>query len=102
MSLDDTSPFQVNQTETKPSGSRESLEYMRAVNYVFESPKWFANLLWGSLCLISTQIIPVVGQLVWVGYQFEIVEELLCRPPRKGYQDFDANRFKDYLMRVLF
>ena len=100
MSTDDFNPYQASKTDPKPAAhQRESLEYMRAVQYVFESPKWMTNLLWGGLCILTTQVIPVVGQLVWMGYQFEIVEDLLHSPSKRGYLDFDANRFKDYLMR---
>jgi len=103
MSIDDANPYQATAIDPKPpAGPRGSMEYMRAVHYVFESPKWMANLLWGSLCILSTSIIPFIGQLLWLGYQFEIVEELHCRPPAKGYPDFDMNRFKEYLMRGLW
>lgn len=100
MSIDESNPYQASAIDPKPAaGPRGSMEYMRSVHYVFESPKWFVNLLWGGLCLFSTSVIPIVGQLLWMGYQFEIVEELLCRPPSRGYQDFDINRFKEYVVR---
>ena len=103
MSTDETNPYQASGTDPKPpAGPRASMEYMQAVQYVFESPKWMANLLWGSLCLLSTSVIPVVGQLILMGYQFEIVEVLLCKPPKKGYPDFDPNRCVEYLVRGLW
>jgi len=78
------------------------MEYMRAVQYIFESSKWVTNLLWGSLCIISTIVIPIVGQLVLIGYQFEIVERLAIASEKTGYPDFDINRFKEYLLRGLW
>lgn len=103
MSTNDFNPYQASAIDPKPpAGPRGAMEYMRAVQYVFESPKWVMNLVWGSLCILSTSIIPIVGQLLWIGYQFEVVEELLCRPPVKGYPDFDLNRLKEYLMRGLW
>ena len=102
MSTDESNPYQPTATDPKLGAPRGSLEYMRAVQYVFESPNWMMNLLWGSLCLLSAQVIPVVGQLLWMGYQFEIVEDLLCSPPKRGYVDFDINRFKEYLLRGLW
>ncbi len=103
MSTDDSNPYQASTTDPKPHlGERESMEYMRAINYVTESPKWTMNLLWGSLCILSTQVIPIVGQLLWIGYQFEIVEDLLRHPGRVGYPDFDKDRFKEYLTRGLW
>ncbi len=103
MSTDDPNPYQPAAIDpNSPFEVRESLEYMRAIHYVFESPKWTMNLLWGSLCLLSTQAIPIVGQLLWIGYQFEIVENLFRNPGRQGYPDFDMNRFKEYLLRGLW
>ena len=102
MSIDELNPYQASAADPKPLGPRGSMEYMQAVHYVFESPKWMANLLWGSLCILTTQVIPIVGQLVWMGYQFEIVEDLLSRPPKTGYPDFDVNRLKEYLVRGLW
>src|SRR5690242_1418081 len=79
----------------------DRIEYMRSYQYVFESPNWTMNIVWGFLCLISTMIIPVVGQLVLLGYQFEILEVLL-RTQGARYPDFDANRFADYLGRSIW
>jgi hypothetical protein len=100
MSIDDTNPYQATATEPKPpAGPRGSMEYMQSFHYLFESEKWIANFLWGGLALLTTSVIPVAGQLVLMGYMFEIVEVLLCNPPRKGYPDFDPNRIMDYLKR---
>jgi hypothetical protein len=74
---------------------------MRAYNYVFENPNWGMNLLWGFLCLVSTILIPVIGQLIFLGYMFEVIDGLLAN--RGGrYPDFDINRFGDYLGRSLW
>lgn len=102
MTTDETNPYQASSIDPKPpkpAGQRAAMEYMRAIQYVFESPKWMMNLLWGSLCILSTSVIPIVGQLLWIGYQFEVVEDLVRNPQRQGYTDFDLNRFKEYLMR---
>jgi hypothetical protein len=77
------------------------MEYMRAYNYVFENPNWGMNLFWGFLCLVSTILIPVIGQLIFLGYMFEVIDGLLAN--RGGrYPDFDINRFGDYLARSLW
>jgi hypothetical protein len=79
----------------------DRMEYMRAYHFIFENPNWMTNVLWGFLCLLSAGVIPIVGQLVFLGYQFEIVEALyLWRGAR--YPDFDVNRFSEYLMRGLW
>jgi hypothetical protein len=77
------------------------IEYLRAYHYIFENPNWMMNLLWGALCLLSTACIPVLGQLVFMGYQYEVVEALfLTRGTR--YPDFDTNRFGEYLGRSIW
>jgi hypothetical protein len=50
------------------------------------------------LCLLSSAIIPVVGQIIWIGYTFEVLEAI-HRQPRRDYPDFDPARLMDYLKR---
>jgi len=78
-----------------PSGT---MEYMRSFHYVFENPNWMTNVLFVGLCILSTGIIPIIGQLVFAGYQFSVVESL-HRRPGSIYPDFDTNRLLDYLVR---
>jgi hypothetical protein len=70
------------------------LEYGRMVSYAFESPKWFLNLLLMGVC----QLIPIIGPIVLLGYQFDVVESL-HRYRQGRAPDFDFNRFVDYLTR---
>ncbi|MBC8356782.1 MAG: DUF4013 domain-containing protein [Planctomycetes bacterium] len=79
----------------QPSGT---MEYMRSFHYVFENPNWVTNILFTGLCFLSTSVIPVIGQLVIQGYQFEILEAL-HRNPGTQYPDFDMNKLLDYLLR---
>lgn len=76
-------------------------EYLRAYNYIFENPNWGTNVLWGFLCILSSAIIPVLGQLVFMGYQFEVTESLIHTRGTR-YPDFDTNRFADYLGRAIW
>jgi hypothetical protein len=46
-------------------------------------------------------IIPVIGQLVFMGYQYEVAENL-CLTRGSRYPDFDVNRFADYLGRSIW
>jgi hypothetical protein len=100
-------PFQAPQFQPKPAAAPVAatgpfqFEYLRAYNYIFENPNWTMNVLWGFLCLISTQIIPILGQLVFMGYQFEVAEALFVSRGRQ-YPDFDINRFADYLGRSIW
>ena len=70
------------------------MEYMRVYNYIFENPNWFMNLVLLAVC----QLIPIVGPIVGLGYQFFVVEAL-HRRTHVTYPDFDFNRFGDYLLR---
>src|SRR5262245_28248178 len=82
---------------------QDSMDYMRAYNYVFENPNWLTNLLLLALCSLCLMI-PVVGivvQLVVLGYQFETVD-LLLKSHGRQYPDFDFGRIGDYLVRGLW
>ncbi len=48
------------------------MNYLLAYRFVFRSPNWLMNLLWGSLCFL----VPIVGPMVIVGYLFEVIEWL--------------------------
>ena len=74
-----------------------SMRYLEAYGYIFQNPNWVVNVLLCAVCAL----IPIIGNLVIVGYQFEIVESL-HRYPKRQYPDFDFNRFADYLVRGLW
>lgn len=78
----------------EPTIRRESLEFAQMVRYMFQNPNWFMNLLFAAIC----QLIPVIGPIVFLGYQFEVIE-MLFRYPQSRYPDFDFNNFVDYLKR---
>jgi hypothetical protein len=81
----------------KPSGR---MEYMRSFHFIFENPNWTANVMWCALCLLSTAIIPVIGQLILIGYLFEVIEAIHTRRTAT-YPDFkfDFDRLIEYLVR---
>ncbi len=100
---DASNPYQPTTVETppKPGSSAGTMEYMRSFHYIFENPNWIKNVLAGAVCILSMNIIPFVGQLLFMGYQYEIVENL-HRNPGASYVDFDMNRFVEYLLRGLW
>jgi len=75
----------------------EKIEYLRMYNYVFENPNWLTNVLLTALCML----IPVIGGLIAIGYQFEAVSSLMLTQGAR-YPDFSFDRFSDYLMRGLW
>lgn len=77
------------------------LEYSRSISYVFENPNWLVNLLFVAICMLAAGIIPILPQMVLLGYQFEIIEALLVRPSER-YPDFNFNRLLHFLMRGLW
>ena len=93
---DASNPYES--TAAKPLKPSETMEYMRSFHYVFENPNWITNLLFVGLCKLSANVIPIIGQLVFAGYQFEIIEALHRRPGSQ-YPDFDMNKLLDYLVR---
>src|SRR5436190_21917671 len=97
MSSDAQNPYQASGSAAASPYRRGAMEYGQIVSYVFQNPNWLINLLMMGVC----QLIPIVGPLVLVGYQFEVVEAL-HRDPRRTYPDFDFGRFVDYLVRGLW
>lgn len=102
-----TNPYEVSPIHEEPyavpvktDGAPWQMQYMESLHYIFRNPNWATNVLMGFLCLLSTQVIPIIGQLVFVGYIYEIVDSL-HRTNGQRYPDFDFNRFGDYLMRSL-
>lgn len=93
--------FPVAAPAAAVAGYPDRIDYMRAYNYIFENPNWTMNVMWGFLCLISTTVIPVLGQLVFMGYSYEVIEAL-CLSRGTRYPDFDLNRFGDYLARSIW
>ncbi len=87
-------------SETIPSANRTTrrkMEYMRSYTHVFERDDWFVNLLLGSLCFF----IPVIGHLVFMGYQYQVVEGFIRRPNEK-MSKFDFNQFTEMLTRGVY
>ena len=64
---------------------------------MFESPNWLLNILFCTLALL----VPILGPIVLMGYQYYIGESLL-RNPSSRYPDFDFNRLGDYIARGIW
>jgi hypothetical protein len=91
-------PFQPPaENVSKSAVSAGGMQYFEAYQYVFRNPNWIVNLLLVTLC----QFIPIIGPIVTLGYQFEIIESL-HRDPRRVYPDFSFDLFVDYLKRGLW
>lgn len=73
------------------------LEYLRAFNYLFENANWLTILLLLALCTL----IPVIGFLLVIGYQFVVLEALI-RSDDRTFPEFDFSRFSTYLLRGLW
>jgi hypothetical protein len=70
------------------------MRYFQAYQFLFSSPKWFINLLVG---MLAPQV-PVVGEMVQLGYEFDIIEAMHLHGEDR-YPDFDVNRLMNYLVR---
>lgn len=73
------------------------LDFARAYKYVFSSQKWLANLAIGALC----HIIPIVGQIVFIGYGYELIETWHRKREDQAYPDFEltGDAISRYLVR---
>jgi hypothetical protein len=81
----------------RPTALIAKLDWMEPFRFVWSSSKWFVNILLLSLC----GMIPVVGVMVILGYQYQVIEALHLRRERK-YPDFDFGRFSSYLVRGIW
>jgi len=70
------------------------MRYWRSYQFLFISPKWLTNLLAGVICMF----VPILGEIVLFGYNFEMIEAML-RDGEENYPDFDVNRVMNYLWR---
>jgi len=73
---------------------RNFMRYFGAYRFLFESPKWVNHLLIGAVC----QFIPIVGQLVLMGYVYSVIEAK-HRHGQDQFPDFDFNQLGAYLVR---
>jgi hypothetical protein len=73
------------------------MNYLRSYQFLFDSPKWLTNLLAGAVAML----VPIVGQMVFCGYQFEILERMHLRG-EENYPDFDTDRLGHYLTRGIW
>lgn len=86
------------------AGYPTGIEYLRSYQYIFENPNWMMNVLAGFLCFLvagSVPVVGIVGQLVFLGYQYELIQVLIVTGGTR-YPDFDSNRLLDYLGRSLW
>ncbi len=96
-------PFAAPVTSFATVASQSRMEYMRSYQYIFENPDWLKNVLFLGLLYIAA-VIPGVNlliQVVYLGFQFEIIESLLKSQGRQ-YPNFDFGRFGDYLGRGIW
>ena len=79
------------------------MRYGLALKYFAFKPRTgLGNLGYGTLCLLSTIVIPVVGQIVLLGYFAEVAEDLDEEPDGRHYYDFTFDRFLKYLSRGVY
>jgi len=79
------------------------MDYKSPYTYFFSKPSTgTTNVLWGSLAFFSASLIPVVGQVMWLGYQAEVLDELERDPEIRRHSDFTFDRFSEYLSRGIW
>lgn len=72
------------------------MNYLQAYRFLFTSPKWTTNLLVGCVALY---FVPILGPMVFLGYNFEMIEIKHRNREKDTYPDFDTNRLLQYLIR---
>lgn len=77
--------------------TRRKTHYLYSYTHIFARDDWFVNLILSSLCFF----IPVIGHLVFMGYQYQVVEGFIRRPNQK-MSKFDFNQFTEMLTRGVY
>jgi hypothetical protein len=75
------------------------VRYFRAYRFAFDSPNWFANVGAVTLGLFTGAFIPLIGQMVAMGYLFDVIEAMHRQGNDRTYPDFRWDRFVPYLIR---
>ena len=70
----------------------KTIDAMRAFKVPFNSENWFVDILLATVCLF----IPIVGPIVLLGYEIELIQGWLKRPGQP-HEKLDFGRFMDYL-----
>ena len=75
MSQASPNPFEPPGTywRNEPDARSDGIQYLESYSYIFRSPDWVLNVLFTLIC----QFIPVIGPIVLLGYQFQIVEAMI-------------------------
>jgi hypothetical protein len=84
-------------TSSAKQATPRKTEYLRSYLHVFERDDWFVNLALSSACFF----IPIIGHIVFMGYQYQVVEGFLRRPNEK-ISKFDFNQFTQMLSRGVY
>ena len=74
--------------------SSAGMQYLYSYRYLFDHPNWGTTLLACSLC----QLVPIVGPIVALGYQDEVIESL-HRGDGAKHPAFDTSQLGYYLKR---
>jgi flagellar biosynthesis protein FlhB len=91
-----SNPYESPPTESKTPVARK-IDVIAAYKAVFAAPDYMSNL--GMVFVFA--IIPVINQVMILGYQFEVVEHLHKNPGAK-IPSVNFDRFSHYLMRGLW
>src|SRR5580658_5655365 len=71
------------------------MNFMQAFRYVLDRPGGLMNLV----LITVSQLIPVVGPIVLLGYRAEVSVALEHDPELRRHPKFDFGRFVEYLTR---
>lgn len=74
------------------------MQYKLAFRYIIDRPGGFNNLLLITVCVL----IPVIGPIILLGYQSEVVKRLLPDPRMKDHPAFTFDRFSEYLQKGIW
>lgn len=83
-----------------PPGKEASVRVsaIGSMKAVMSDPNWIKLVAWGALAIFASQIIPVVPQIVYLGYLLYLAEAKI-RVPSQPLQEFTFDFLMKYLVR---
>ena len=90
-------PAENPSPQTPPPVPRD-VSVMDGLRFTTSGQSGWSNIMFCALCYLSTQIIPIVGLIVMLGYFAEVHRRLVLRHP-EPYVRFDFSDLSNYLSR---
>lgn len=78
-----------------------TISYLRSYTFIFDNDQWPVSVIAGALCVLVSQVLPIVPYIVFGGYLLIVIESLV-ESPESNYPEFQFDRLVDYLGKAIW